>query len=372
LRVFVNIAFTSPPSQRQYIEMRPLHFLLPLELLSLVAAQTYSNCNPLYTGACPADSALGTTVSIDFTQGASDSFTAQGALTYDATNGIGFTVAKAGDAPLITSLWYIMFGRIDVSIKAAPGAGIVSSFVLQSDDLDEVDWEWLGADADEVQTNYFGKGQTTTYNRGAFDPAVGSQSDFHTYTLIWTASQIVWQVDGVTVRVLTAATAEANQYPQTPMQVKLGAWSGGDSANAPGTIQWARGPTDYSKGPFTMYVKNVKVQDYSTGTSYVYGDTSGSWQSIKSNGGTINSEGGGSSVISSAPAVTSTSTGQPQPFVASGSGTTTYTNYPGLPSGWTVSPSGKVLPPNGAVRERTLSLLMLMIAFAASVLLMRF
>ncbi len=43
-------------------------------------------------------------------------------------------------------------------MKAAPGAGIVSSVVLESDDLDEIDWEWVGATAGEAQSNYFGKG----------------------------------------------------------------------------------------------------------------------------------------------------------------------------------------------------------------------
>ena len=47
-----------------------------------------------------------------------------------------------------------MFGKVDIELQAAPGAGIVSSFVLQSDTLDEIDWEWLGADPDEVQSNY--------------------------------------------------------------------------------------------------------------------------------------------------------------------------------------------------------------------------
>jgi beta-glucanase (GH16 family) len=46
-----------------------------------------------------------------------------------------------------------MFGKVEVAMKAAPGAGIVSSVVLQSDTLDEIDWEWLGADPDEVQVS---------------------------------------------------------------------------------------------------------------------------------------------------------------------------------------------------------------------------
>ena len=328
------------------------------------SAQTYSNCNPLTNTACPADSALGRSVSIDFTQGASDSFTSQGNPTYDS-NGVSFTVAKSGDSPQLTSKWYIMFGRVDVVLQAAPGAGIVSSFVMQSDDLDEIDWEWLGADSEEVQSNYFGKGQTTTYNRGAFHADPGNQAGFKTYTVEWTASQIVWQIDGVTVRTLEPANAD-NQYPQTPMQIKVGAWSGGDPSNAPGTIQWARGPTDYSKGPFTMQVKSISVQDYSTGSQYKYGDTSGTWQSIQAIGGEVNS--GGTPIETAAPAITSSSSGQPIPFVVESSSTyvtptvypwvplattmstatVTYSNYPGLPSGWTVSSSGKVVPPSSA------------------------
>ncbi|KAF2835667.1 glycoside hydrolase family 16 protein [Patellaria atrata CBS 101060] len=330
------------------------------------SAQTYSNCNPLYQGGCPPDSALGRTVNIDFSSGSSDSFTPQGNPTYDS-NGVSFTVAQSGDSPQLTSKWYIMFGRVEISLKAAPGAGIVSSFVLQSDTLDEIDWEWLGAAPDEVQSNYFSKGQTAGYNRGAFHADPGSQSGFKTYTIDWTANQLVWQIDGTTVRALTPEQA-AGQYPQTPMQVKMGAWSGGDSANAPGTIEWARGPTDYSAGPYTMQVRSIKVSDYSTGTQYVYTGTSGTWQEINAVGGSVNS-GSGTNVDTAAPAITSTSSGQPIPFRPEGESSTyvkpsvypwvpeattlstatvTYSNYPGLPSGWTVTSEGKVVPPSSA------------------------
>lgn len=333
-------------------------------LIAPSTAQTYSNCNPTLRDDCPPNSALARTVNIDFTS-ESDSFTPQNNPTYDS-DGVSFTVAKSGDAPQLTSKWYIMFGKAEVTVKAAPGAGIVSSFVLQSDTLDEIDWEWLGAAPNEVQTNFFGKGQTTTYNRGAFHKDEGNQNRFKTYTIEWTPQQIVWQIDGETVRTLEPANAEG-QYPQTPMQIKLGAWSGGDSANSPGTIEWSRGPTDYSAGPFTMRVKSLKVSDYSTGTQYVYGDNSGTWESIRSVGGEIN-VGGGSAVEEESPEITATATGVPLPF-RPGSETSTYVrpsiypwipeessetpaptfaNYPGLPSGWTVSDTGKVVPPSAA------------------------
>lgn len=49
-----------------------------------------------------------------------------------------------------------------------------------------------------------------------------------------------------------------------------------------------------------MTVKSVKAVDYSTGTTYSYGDMSGTWQSIKSNGGKIGSNGNTNETVSSA------------------------------------------------------------------------
>ena len=289
------------------------------------------------------------TINVDFTKGAVNSFTASGTPTY-GTDGVSFTVARGGDAPQLTSVFYIMFGRVEVTMKSAPGAGIVSSLVLLSDALDEIDMEWLGADSTEVQTNYFSKGQTTTYNRGQFNPAPNNQAQFTTYTIDWTSDRIVWYVGGTVVRTLTYADA-AGQYPQTPMQVKFGAWSGGDSSNPQGTIEWARGPTDYSKGPFSMVVRSAVVTDYSTGKKYTYGDTSGSWQSIKSDTGKINGNIGNAGAVtvtaSAAAATGSLSPTIPAGGIIGGSSTTASssrsTNGP-IPDGWTITSSGKIVP----------------------------
>lgn len=179
---------------------------------------------------------MGRSATFDFTSGPSDEFKEVGSPTYDE-NGVGFTVAKRGDAPLIQSKWYIMFGHVEMVIKAAPGTGIVSSGVLQSDDLDEIDWEWLGAKGNQVQTNYFGEGNTNTFNRGAFHDDPGNHDSFHTYSIDWTSEQIVWQIDGTTIRAITPDSAEGNQYPQSPMMVKVGVWAGGDPGNPQGTIR---------------------------------------------------------------------------------------------------------------------------------------
>ncbi|KAJ5899222.1 Glycoside hydrolase family 16 CRH1 predicted [Penicillium taxi] len=327
---------------------------------AIVLAQTYTECNPTEK-TCPADTALGKSdQKYDFTSGISTDFSSSGNVAYDGTNGMSFKIAQSGDGPLIQSGWYIMFGKLEFTIKAAPGTGIVSSAVLQSDDLDEIDWEWLGGEADQVQTNYFGKGNTSTYDRGANIALTGTQSTFHTYSVDWTSTQIIWAIDGETVRVLTPETADSGQYPQTPMMVKVGAWAGGDSNNTEGTIEWAGGVTDYSKGPFTMYMKSMTATDYSTGTAYSYEGTSGLWTSIKSEGGEINGNSADEpSAVASAPTVTAT-VDIPIPWSGTHKETDTWTTpdvWPWVstatrasttfPAGWESS-SNHVQPPGGA------------------------
>ncbi|UZP44057.1 hypothetical protein NXS19_011869 [Fusarium pseudograminearum] len=271
-------------------------------LLSSVSAQTWSSCNPLHSTNCPNNDALGMSIDIDFSKGAVNSFAASGSPKYD-NEGVSFTVSRANDAPQLASLFYIMFGRVEITMKAAPGAGIVSSLVLQSDDLDEIDIEWLGSDNDEIQSNFFGKGQTTSYNRGEFHDITNTQGEWITYTIDWNKDRILWMVGGTVIRTLNAGDAPDNQYPQTPMQVKFGSWAGGDpNTNPPGTVKWARGPTDFSKGPFTMKVRSVIITDYSTGDEYKYKDQSGSWQSIESIGGEINGNEHGDAVTVTATA----------------------------------------------------------------------
>lgn len=339
-----------------FLAMRPS---LRLASLATIAAlifpekalsQTFSECNPTTESGCQPNPALGSSFSTDFRSGPSDQFTGTGNPTYDS-DGVSFVVAQPGDAPTLSSEWYIMFGRLEVTMKAAPGAGIVSSAVLLSDTLDEIDWEWLGAQNDEVQSNFFGQGQTTSYDRAAVHSIGDTQGNFHTYTIDWTENQIVWQIDGETVRVL-AADAAQGQYPQSPCQVRIGAWSGGDPNNAQGTIDWAQGPTDFSAGPFTMVVQSVSVTDYSTGSQYAYGDQSGKWTSIMSTGGRVNGNADGSHIDADAPEITSTTSGnQPGgwgPPSTFSSAVVTNTNYPGLPSGWVVNSDGKVRPPSAA------------------------
>ena len=149
--------------------------------------------------------------------------------TYDE-HGVSLTIAKKGDSPTIISKFYIMFGKVETVMKIANGAGMVSAAVLLSDDLDEIDWEAVGINPNTIATNTFWHGATPGGSVAANDMAStpGCMTGFHTYTVDWTAQQLLWQVDGVTQVTRTPAQS-AGHFPQSPMQVKLGIWAAGDT-----------------------------------------------------------------------------------------------------------------------------------------------
>lgn len=266
-------------------------FLAVALAASLVSAQTHSECDPTKKDGCPNPKAVGSQiVNIDFRKGANKFFKlADGtSLKYDKDLGAVFSIASDTQAPTIHANPYIFFGQVDVTVRAARGKGIVTSVVLQSDDLDEIDWEWLGGDATQVQTNYFSKGCTETYDRGGFSPVADPINQFHTYTIKWTPEQLDWIIDGAVVRTLKNTGVEGcSGYPQSPMQLRVGTWVAGREGAPQGTIDWAGGIADFADGPFDGYYQTIRVQDFMGGqgateaTEYVYTDRSGKWQSIK-------------------------------------------------------------------------------------------
>ncbi|KAJ6436973.1 cell wall glucanosyltransferase Mwg1 [Purpureocillium lavendulum] len=180
--------------------------------------------------------------------------------------------------------------EVEELTDSSEGGGVREASSMSSSNKSMIDWEWVGGDNAQVQTNYFSKGDNSTYDRGAFHNVANPTAQFHTYTLEWTSQAVTWSIDGAVVRTLTAASAKGGAaFPQTPMQVKLGTWIGGRKDAPKGVVQWAGGYADYSKGPFLAYYKSITITDYAGKDKpanggikqYIYSDNSGSWQSIK-------------------------------------------------------------------------------------------
>ncbi|KAK3316250.1 concanavalin A-like lectin/glucanase domain-containing protein [Apodospora peruviana] len=266
---------------------------------SLVSAQTFTDCNPMEK-TCPNDKAVGSKpITVDFTKGKNDFFKElEGTtLTYAGEDGAEFVISKDTQAPTIASTKFIFYGQVDVVARAAPGAGIITSLVLQSDDLDEIDWEWVGSDDKQVQTNYFSKGCDKVFDRGTYEAVANPQAEYHTYTLKWTPTELQWIINGAVVRSLKAAgLSGCSGYPQTPMQIKIGTWVAGRKGAPDGTVQWAGGLANFADAPFVAHYKSVTITDYMGGdgtpgsgateaTEYQYTDNSGTSGSIKVIGG---------------------------------------------------------------------------------------
>ncbi|KAI8958321.1 glycoside hydrolase family 16 protein [Daldinia sp. FL1419] len=250
--------------------------------VSPVAAQLHTDCNPMEKD-CPTDPALGTSHTFNFNATPPEhtfNLTA-GTIDYNADTGAAFTMRKKGESVTLMSNFYFFFGKTEVLLKAASGIGVISSIVWSSDVLDEVDWEFKGGNASFAFSNYFGKGRQDWKNGGDHPVKGGVLDDYHNYTCVWTKEKLEWWLDSELIRTLLPKDAnKTDNYPQTPMKLSLGIWAGGDPDAPKGVIEWAGGVTDYSE-PHTMYVKSARVEDFSTGKEYSYGDRSGSWESIK-------------------------------------------------------------------------------------------
>ena len=115
------------------------------------------------------------------------------------------------------------YGMYDVSMKPIKNDGVVSSFFTYTGPSDgtvwdEIDIEFLGKNTNQVQFNYYTRGQGNheyVYNLG-FD---ASQS-FHQYGFYWDKNSITWYVDKKPV--YTAY----RDIPTTPGKIMMNVWNG--------------------------------------------------------------------------------------------------------------------------------------------------
>ncbi|GAP82754.1 putative ice nucleation protein [Rosellinia necatrix] len=297
--------------------------MAPLLVSVLVfTAVTYAaiSCDPLQT-TCPANAALGGSNYYDFITDGGDAFEKSDNSTFgtDPSSGLEFIIWEEDDAPTLTLPQYIFFGRLEVTLKFARGTGIVTTLVLQSDCLDEIDIDLVGGEKSQLQSNYFGKGNTSSFDRGGYHNISDPSLQFHTYAVDWTSERIQWMVDGKTVRVLNYEDADSGrQFPQTPAQLKMGTWVAGKSNVPEGTVAWAGGLTNFDNAPFIAYLQSVRLIDYGGGTSeaqgiaeYSYRDQTGTFDSIDIKKAEANTTGTGTQTsTTSTPAPTS---GSPVP-----------------------------------------------------------
>ena len=69
--------------------------------------------------------------------------------------GLLLTMAPDTVGTLMASTHYVWYGKISASMTTSKGAGVVTAFIMMSDVQDEIDFEFVGADTENVQSNYY-------------------------------------------------------------------------------------------------------------------------------------------------------------------------------------------------------------------------
>lgn len=175
---------------------------------------------------------------------------------------------------VISTSQYMWFGKVSAKVKSSRTDGVVTAFILFSDVQDEIDYELVGYDLDNAQSNYYSQG-ALNYTNSVKIPTTDTFANWHVYEIDWTEDRIIWSIDDKSYRSLNKndtwnATANRFFYPQTPSRLQMSLWPGGAASNAVGTIEWAGGLVDWNSpdiqeyGYFYADIAWVSIQPYDT------------------------------------------------------------------------------------------------------------
>lgn len=154
----------------------------------------------------------------------------------------------------ISSKYYFQSGYFEVSLRISSGSGVVTAFILRSDESkpsDEIDFEWVGQNVRQTQTNYF-IDSIQDYTKVIYvDHGYDASQQPIKVAIRWTKSEIRWYVNDKEVRTL-ANTGIGRTFPGSNylMRPQIAIWDGTQTSG------WA-GNVDRSQGPFYVYLQYV-------------------------------------------------------------------------------------------------------------------
>ncbi|KAG0306916.1 hypothetical protein BGZ98_001452 [Dissophora globulifera] len=187
----------------------------------------------------------------------------------------GKALNKFGNRPgfgtTVSSTRWMLYGTVSARIKAGSrSGGIISSFIYRNIMTgDEIDYEWVGKQPNEVQSNYYWRTPPTMdpkdidYSHSRRHDIGQILSDqYQIYTIEWLPDSLTWFINGQVVRTLLRSEVNGTKYPSTPSQIQFSIWDGGLAD--PETLDWAGGPTDWSDShpKYEMFVDWVDIKCY--------------------------------------------------------------------------------------------------------------
>ncbi|KAG0094959.1 hypothetical protein BGZ93_006515 [Podila epicladia] len=190
-------------------------------------------------------------------------------LTLKGNNAVNKFGNRPGFGATVSSTRWMLYGTVTARIKSGSlSGGVVSSFIYRNAATgDEIDYEWVGKQPNEVQSNYYWNTPPTmdpkdidySHSRRQ-DLGINLSQEYQTYTIEWLPDRLTWFINGQVVRTLLKSEVNGTQYPSTPSQIQFSVWDGG--LGDPATSEWSGGPTRYedSQIPYEMYVDFVDIR----------------------------------------------------------------------------------------------------------------
>lgn len=191
---------------------------------------------------------------------------------YPDGDGMLLTMAEGTSGTLLASTFYVWYGKICAKMTTSQGKGVVTAFIMMSDVKDEIDFEFVGTDINNVQSNYYSQGVTVYTNSKNLTVEPDTVSKVHEYCIDWKEDELKWFIDGNEERSVSRSdtwnkTSGRFDYPQTPSRIMLSLWPAGTQENEKGTVEWAGGYIDWNSqymqnGYYYAMVNQVTVECY--------------------------------------------------------------------------------------------------------------
>ncbi|KAJ7943881.1 Xyloglucan endotransglucosylase/hydrolase [Quillaja saponaria] len=228
-----------------------LLFSLPLFLFLFLLSFTFTNADFNVT-------------TIPFNNGYSHLFGDGNLVRSPDGKGVRLLLDRYTGSGFISSSMY-KHGFFSANIKLPSGytAGIVIAFYTSNGDVfekshDELDFEFLGNVEGKpwrFQTNLYGNGSTSRGREERYRLWFDPTKEFHRYSILWTAKNIIFYIDEVPIREVVRSEAMGGDYPSKPMSLYATIWDASNWATSGGKYK-----VNYKYAPFVSEYKDFVLE----------------------------------------------------------------------------------------------------------------
>ncbi|KAJ3275728.1 hypothetical protein HDV01_007195 [Terramyces sp. JEL0728] len=203
---------------------------------------------------------------------------------------LDITPNAAGADPIgtrMSSTRFMQYGRISAILKAPAVSGIVITFVSMGPQLpdpnvdlsvvnpdggDEIDWELLGSDPTNAETNVYFRGIPQYGLRSTTHRLSNDITAYHNYTIDWKHDLINFMIDDKLVRTYYKNSSLATDpksatekfFPDRAGKFQISIWSQAINSWAGGAVHFPDSSSSYS-----AYFKSITVECYDSNDNVV-------------------------------------------------------------------------------------------------------